>query len=416
MYAILEKIDSLPLEKSQLCMLGQFTRAFLEKDAVITKELIPFLEKAFSDSEFCLNIFHLYIRELKNEKRQIEETMQNKINIPSAYLFYKPQLDIVSNKLKVKDFDELMEFVKGEFYEYTGILYILSNSYSSIHGSIDDSYLTKNYKYYYIGQILYDEYRKNKSRLEFISQKSADHIINEYKKIGIDINNEDSQFKKYKLVNLKDSFRIRNDKDSQTIVDSRVEKYFWISVPRKLLFSIEKLIEDKLISKISFRVDGITELIPVMEDMEFGSPLKIEVISLPDLSKFYSSEKYDDNMWVVHDKSKQSLTFEEHLEDFELIGEEVITQVIHLEYQIENEKYFINHIDHEFIVYTFEQYTARVDNSNVKGYKRIKTFKIDASKIPFNYKHDNEYFLLQVLDAYFKNKKLVNEYFSEMEI
>ena len=66
--------------------------------------------------------------------------------------------------------------------------------------------------------------------------------------------------------------------------------------------------------------------------MEFGAPLRLKISSLPRLSKFYSTDKYENNLWIHHDAEKLSLTFEELMEDFEVAGDDVVTQVIHLEY------------------------------------------------------------------------------------
>ncbi len=414
MHDIFEQIDALPLNHSKICNLGRFTRAFLEENEVITNKLIPYLKKCFYDSLFCSKLFNIYIHDLEIEKRILEEKKEEEINSPNASLFYNLQIAPIIKKLNIENFEQLIKFIDEEFQEYTGILYVLDNSYRNIHGVSGEHYIKNNYKYYYIGNILYGEYCKKKARIEFVNQDFVSHVISEYQKVGVDIQKEDLQFEKYKLISLNNHFRMNNNKDSQTIVDSRIEKHFWIEVPRKLLFSIEQLINEKLISNIAFRIDHITEFIPVMEEMEFGSSLKINVINLPELSKFYSVEQYDDNLWISHDKSKQSLTFEEHLNDFELVNDDVITQVVHLEYKMLNGRCFINHIDHEFIVYTFEQYSERIDNPNIKGYKKIKTFKIDKAIIPFNYKYNGEYFLLQVLDAYFKNKELLNEYFAQI--
>jgi hypothetical protein len=250
--------------------------------------------------------------------------------------------------------------------------------------------------------------------MEFIKYKYSHQLINEYAKIDINLQKADPEFHNYKLLSLNEHIRIMNDKDSQTLVDERIGKYFWIKVPRKLLFSIEQLINDGYISKIAFRVDFISKYIPAMEEMEYGSTLKIKIDSLPDFSKFYSVDNYENKLWIYHDKIKNSLTFEEHIEDFEVIEDNIITQVIHLEYQIREENYIITHLDHEFILYKIEEYEKRLTDPNIKGHRKIKTFKIDQASIPFNYKQNREYFLYQVLDAYLKNTDLINEYFAQI--
>ena len=90
-------------------------------------------------------------------------------------------------------------------------------------------------------------------------------VEREYEKIGIDIRKEDAQFSKYSLVSLNENIQIFNDKDSQTIRDERIGRHFWIKVPRKLLTSIEELIEKGMLSEIAFRIDYVSDYVPAME-------------------------------------------------------------------------------------------------------------------------------------------------------
>jgi hypothetical protein len=241
-------------------------------------------------------------------------------------------------------------------------------------------------------------------------------IYEEYKKIDVDLKNTDNQFSKYSLLSLNNNISILNDKDSQTILDKRIQKFFWINIPRKLLSTVELMIKEKMVERIAFQIDYISESVPLMEEMEYGSPLKLNLSELPKISSFYSSEDYGNKLWIKHDKSKKSLTFEETLEDFDTVGEDTIaTQVIHLEYYMLEDSYFINHLDHEYIIYDWEEYDKRLNNAETKGHKKIKTFKIDEAKIPFEFKIDHEYFLYQVLDSYLKNKELISEYFEKLK-
>ena len=64
-----------------------------------------------------------------------------------------------------------------------------------------------------------------------------------------------------------------------------------------------------------------------MEEMEFGAPLRLKISSLPRLSKFYSTDKYENNLWIHHDAEKLSLTFEELMEEFcQVAGDDVVTR------------------------------------------------------------------------------------------
>ena len=63
----------------------------------------------------------------------------------------------------------------------------------------------------------------------------------------------------------------------------------------------------------------------------------------------------------------------------------IMTQAVHLEFFRKNNDFYIEHIDHEIIFYTFDEYDNRLCNIKAKGkvLKRQKTFKIDNSEIPF---------------------------------
>lgn len=411
---IFDKINKLTLEKSEPCMLSQFCRAFLEKDPVITEELFPYIEKSIETDLFKNKILGLYTQKYENEKQQLLDKIKERISHPGTIAFYAPQLESVDKKLGIKTFESLLRYVEGKLTESPGLLEVLANSYKYIHGSNDLSYIHANYKFYYFGSLLYDSYTSMKGRIDVLEQKFSSIVYEEYQKISVDLEKTDTQFSKYKLLSKNENISIHNYKDSQTILDSRIKKYFWINIPRKLLYSIEDLIGKKLIKDISFRVDYISDHIPSMEEMEFGSKLKIDVSELPELSKFYSTDKYGDNLWISHDKTKRSLTFEELVEDFEIHEDCVVTQVVHLEYESENKKFFISHLDHEFIIYTLEEYSLRESSNEVKGHSKIKTFKIDNSKIPFSFKIKDEFFLYQVLDSYLKSKGLISEYFENI--
>ncbi|EEW5296519.1 hypothetical protein D8K19_005218, partial [Escherichia coli] len=175
----------------------------------------------------------------------------------------------------------------------------------------------------------------------------------------------------------------------------RIGAHFWIPVPRKLLTTLQALIDLELITNISFRIDNITDYIPFFEDMEVGSPLKLNVADLPSLSKFYSIDNYANSFWVHHDSRERSITFEELRDDFQMVNDDVITQVIHLEYFNLNNAFYIQHLDHELISYTLEQYEKKLSDSKIKGYKKTKSFKIDNAKIPFMFKNNNEFLLFQ---------------------
>lgn len=65
-------------------------------------------------------------------------------------------------------------------------------------------------------------------------------------------------------------------------------------------------------------------------------------------------------MIIQHDKDKQEITFEELMDDFILEEDSVVTQVIHLQYVRNDGQVFIQHLDHEFIFYSIEEYEQKL--------------------------------------------------------
>ncbi|MBX9799512.1 MAG: hypothetical protein K2Y13_08640 [Burkholderiaceae bacterium] len=410
---IFEEIDGMRLEEDERPVFGKFCDAFLGEKPVVVQRLFPLINASLTSERFQSDVMRAYTNECMNEKQAIIEELYARRGHPDALRFYGPQLDLVDKKLAIKTFQQLIDSLGVHLDEYPGSLEVLNNSYKSIHHADGAKYIKNNYVNYSIGHILYRKHQPIKGRADMLNMKFSEIVKSEYEKAGIDIEKEDSQFSKYKLISLSENIQIFNDKDSQTIQDSRLDKYFWIKVPRGLLASIESLIEQRMIAEIAFRVDYISNSVPSMEEREFGSPMKLDISSLPDLSKFYSTDNYNNNLWIQHDQGKQSLTFEELLEDFEVTAENIVTQVIHLEYISRDDEFFISHLDHEFIIYTIEQYEERMCNAGVKGYRKVKTFKVDGSMIPFNLRVNGNIFLIQVLDAYFNNRDLIQEYFAE---
>lgn len=406
-----EILEQLPLEKSELCMFGKLCRSFLERDAVFTRYLASEFECAIQKPSLQEKIITIYRDDLENQKQRIIQEITCRLPYKNTLDFYAPQLLRIVQKLKIHTYSDLVRDIEKENEEFPGNIEILTNKYKIIHGSIDVDYIKNNYITYYMCSILYNSYKFKKSRVDLLNFKYADVLASEYNKIEIDIASIDQQFSKYKLLTLNQNIKIYNDKDSQTLKDSRINKYLWISVPRKLLLSIEDLISSASIKEIAFRIDYISDSVPVMEEMEFGSKLSISLEKLPEISKFYSKENYENKLWIHHDATKSSLTFEELLEDFEIVHD----SIVHIEYKkAKNEQYMISHLDHEYIIYSQDEYFEKLENPRKKGSRKVKTFKIDNSTIPFHGKINGDYFLFQVLDAYFRNKDLINEYFANV--
>ncbi|MBV7549870.1 hypothetical protein KW849_26670 [Pseudomonas sp. PDM26] len=413
---IFEKLDNLVDNRDlKYSSIPRFASAFYGAPVVVEGELIPELIRLSSEPFFRVDIYALFIEGVKEAFRQNEELLAEDPNDKATKLRYSLTLQQLQPKLTITEFEGMVSFYAAELVRYPGSVDIYGNVYANINGVSGADFVERTYPWYWIGHILYARRRSELKRIEFLEQVVSKQVVQEYAMIDIDLTATDPQFSKYRILSLSPHHQIQNDKDSQTIVDERLQKHFWLNVPRRLLFALEDLREKGYYTKIAFNIKAVTDFVLMMEEMERGAKLKINVADMPDISKFYSTEAYDDNLWVVHDREKNSLTFEEHRRDFEGVGDKVVTQVVHLEYKIEGGKTLITHLDHEFIVYTLDEYLLRLEDSAVKGsVGKVKSFKIDGAEIPFDFKYDDDWFLLIVLDAYFLNHKLIQEVFEDI--
>ncbi|MFJ5357921.1 hypothetical protein [Pectobacterium sp. CHL-2024] len=183
---------------------------------------------------------------------------------------------------------------------------------------------------------------------------------------------------------------------------------------KKVVDSIINLLKEGLISNIAFRISSICGLSVGMEDLEYGSTMLPDIDKIPEISALYDKNYYD-KLIIQHNKNKQEITFEELRDDFITEEELVVTQVVHIQYVKQDEKIFIQHLDHEFIFYSIEEYDLKVKNHKTYGnINKIKTFKIDNSKIPFHYSDMRGPFLFNILESHFIHKDLICEYFNEI--
>lgn len=242
-----------------------------------------------------------------------------------------------------------------------------------------------------------------------------------------------SQFYKYGIVPI-DQYRILFPVDPPRIYDSSVDKTFFTkNIPLHLLKKFSEMMSKGIINNLAVRLlnnpgcKGKTDCEYLAEALERGKKFDFVNLGNYSVSKLYST-KYEDCLWIVIDP--ENITFEELCEDFNDFEGMVVTQVVHLQYKDFKDNVYITHLDHEYIFYTIEEYEKRLWDATQKGtaQRRMKSFKIDNSKIPFDFrceifrKDENgndlpverEQFLCYVLECYFKHKDLLNEYFQKV--
>ncbi|WP_019519298.1 hypothetical protein [Faucicola boevrei] len=389
---------------------------------------------------FKINIFDVFCE--KMDKKSLQDKalrlflLKKEIELPYILsdkrneYFNKPSIDNLNKELKIKNFNDLVDF------------FVSQMNLSTI---IRDDFLNRNrdYKYndikdYYpmlqILKIFYQERISIMSKTDILNMKSNNRLIEIYGNIGIDIKNDLKN--NYGLLAFDSRhMSIRCDKDNQNLIDCRVvekfEKFFSVLFGKRLLleclnhlFNVEKIIKN-----LYFRIDGISDNYSLsLEEFDFGAKLKMDIDNLPKISRLYDLDNPKDNFWIFHDNQGQQISFEELYDDFELFNDDVVTQLVHLEYEKTGNEYFITHIDHEYIIYNFDEYENRLLDNTQKGYKKVKTFKVDNAKIPFFYQYEHhqncyesgnqiavkDYFLFIVLDSFFKHKELLKEYFENV--
>ena len=211
------------------------------------------------------------------------------------------------------------------------------------------------------------------------------------------------------------------------------QTFFTKNVPLNLLKKVSEMMSSGIIKDFSVRLlnepgyNGRMYCEYIAEALERGKIFEFVNLGNYSTSRLYSKE-YENCMWVTIDP--QNITFEELCENFEVYNDMVVTQVVHLQYEIEGECAFITHLDHEYVFYTIDEYENRMSSATQKGTAktRMKSFKIDNSRIPFDYRCEvlrkdengndlpqkDEQFLCYVLESYFKHKDLLKEYFQNI--
>lgn len=371
----------------------------------------------------------------KGENEYLLELLSggNEINYPFGYLFGKlteRDKDLIEliNDLKqrkmlnesFRDFVVNLEVAKSK-KESTSLIekvkefevagkrnYTSPSDEANIFNCTNDEYVA-----FKIIKLLYEYY--NQSIKRFVVPEN-NNLENLYTSKGISLKKVDAQYSKYQLLTISDDIEI-SDSNIPKVYDKRIKENILINeISIELLKLFKRLMGKKIIGSIALRPEysiagsGIIDLSIALEELERGEIFSLGNLGFPTVSKLYS--KQYDNLWVIIDE--RNITFEEIIQDFHIYNDSIVTQVVHLEYEVDgNSEQLINHIDHEYIFYTVEEYEIRQKDYKQKGnaIKRYKTFKIDDSKIPFYV--DDKFVLYYIIEKYFRRKELLKEYFED---
>jgi hypothetical protein len=355
---------------------------FLEEDPRLTDESFPYIQIELSNGNMRDQIRELYRKSMVKEKRAV----------------YPNDLTKLLNTYTI---DQLFEQERITFYQW------------SFERQKNTNFLNNQFVHYRCFELLFNDYSDRRNSM--FSDK-VDQINQCYSDQGIDLRLTDSQFLKYGLLSLGRDMELLAI-DNPRIYDKRVNTTFFIrNVSRELAELLDNWISKNYVSAVSFRMDNEWMIENrfdkqvLLEEVERGKVFSFEGLGKVSITKLYSVHM--DTLWVTIDES--NITFEEIPMDFDTTEEHIVTQVVHLEYGQESGDFYINHIDHEYIFYTVEEFAIRQSNPKQKGEgaKRLKSFKVDDSRIPFYI--EEQFTLYRILDQYFTNKELLKEYFEQV--
>lgn len=241
-----------------------------------------------------------------------------------------------------------------------------------------------------------------------------------------------NEIDKYGLLKISKTKQLK-DFDPPRIIDLENDKTIYIINDQPLIKVFLKLINEGYIREISFRcigdnvIDGIEYKTRLLEELQYGKPFSLETSNLPKTTVLYKEKNLFDKLFVA--RKGNEITFEELCDDLDIENGYIKTQVLHIRTINANGNELINHMDHEYIFYTEEEYENKLKDIETHGGIKIKTFKIDNSKIPFNYECEsccinfNEKnvteeiripIIYYVLNELFKHEDLLKEYFKNL--
>lgn len=263
--------------------------------------------------------------------------------------------------------------------------------------------------------ILYGWY-KEKNIQRFRTPKKNCPLETYYLSKGIDLH----LFDNYGLMNIPGDWNLKylnNTKVYDPINDTHVLIDYMPAPYMRFLGELRICYKFDLLLRPNYLIcgDGLLDInASLNEEVELGSVYPGRLEKLPFLSKLYDANSYSDTLLIQH--SATDVTFEELLEEIDIDQDEIVTQVVHLQYKEIEGKEVITHIDHEYVFYSIGQYEEKTKKLTTKGdaRKRYKTFKIDKALIP-NHIEANKNVLYQTLRHHFSKMNLIDEFFVGIE-
>ena len=404
------------------------TQKFVENDETLIECILPCFIEYLETYENQNKLLIIKKEEINKEVSFLYQKLEK-----NPCLSYELQIEHKEKELMKLSMSSLKEASICIFDEIVSKMEIIKNNPKTLTAD--------NYYYITVLDILYKDFnasvaldKKYKKPL-----KKENKLYKYFKSLDIDIKDADGQFNKYDLLSVSSSDDIVIGLPSR-IFDPTNNAQFMVDLPEQLLEVFKSLLNSSEIKKISFLVESEV----VFETNEqyfilFGnhqpeSPITLsafvndnrdkdatrEIIKKPEsiniFPAYISAGRFvenNDSAWYFIDNS--NIYLEEILDDTEVLDDCVVTQLIHIEYYTESDKIYISHIDHEYIFYSYDEFDQRLKDFSQKGSarKRIKTFKVDESKVPLI--PENKVLLLNtILECLFTKPYLFNGFIREL--
>lgn len=374
---------------------------FMKKDSRLIDIVLPDIALKIDDKKFQEKVVALTKKEYERE-----------ILTLTGHKRYDPVKEAILKATQKKLEDISFQNIRVDYQA------LFQSSFRAIGVQKDDlDFFEERYANFRVAELFYDDYkRKNSSRFEV---PKNNQLLKIYRDHDIDLESSDEQYCKYKLLSIDENFVIINGSIPK-VFDKRLSEHLIINeIPSEVLTILSNLLESKAIKSLALRPEysvvpeGRKNRSELMEAVQRGKIFSFQNIASPLITKLYSKDEYGNNLWINIDG--ENITFEELIDDFSIEGDSIVTQILHLEYFFDTDNHFINHIDHEYIFYSADEYAQRITNHKVKGEHRprFKTFKVDKSRIPF-FLDTGEFFLYVILEHYFTRKDLLTEYFEQV--
>ncbi|WP_373740895.1 hypothetical protein [Neisseria sp.] len=402
----------------------------------------------FEIGDTCFNRFSSFTKSQEEQYKHVLDLLRDKLSdgttlfseILLEYHNHKKNCEISHLKTIHNDWDKnsfyrlQVESLEGQIYSswnelksYYGDLYkCLSTSTGLLEGYSEYEYIESSLIILLFALI--DEYKSIRNKFSLNLKNNP--LVDFYKEKGIDLIKEDKQYEKYGLISISlDNFEFCSSQPFQ-LRDRRIDSTFYFSslIPNKtsmhrnnhpsLKDYLWSSLENKKINQLallpefnSVPSDGLSL---ILENFEKGVSFRINGLNKENIAKLFQEREYGNQLWAYMD-GDTDITFEEFDEsaakDYLDICGFYVTNVVHLKYFKDGDDYFIEHLDHEYVFYLPDEYEKRklthLQKGNAK--KRIKTFKVDNSKIPLDSEDDFE-FLELILKECLKHTDLIEEF------